>query len=430
MFHLNVVFLVTALSDVELEAQGDVDEGFDEEFEDKDINDAEPGPDTFQLSDLDPKELQQLLDDTQLPNLEDYDLGVDVLEQPHPILSPATITSYNFSSSPCSPYQSMVTTSPCPTTSTTTTPTPTEMDRSLYYNDYNISMENPSSVQSSHSSVTSASHASIVEELPLAMLQSEHDTFPDSTSEVLSLLSEGELATVDSVGTPEHSPPQTTVTTSCGLDLAETGNLLLDNLIELSTSLSAEASVDTRSMYMFGNGTGQLNLSPSLAGQTRIPGATNVVTLMDSTMIPPPSQERATISPHITAPAPPQRATSPYQNSNRHSKSLSPAPSPKSPAEQEMSSEDKQLVDMPYYQFRKILDDSSIPEKRKEEIKNIRRKGRNKIAAKVCRNKKMHLIMGLEKEVEQLRKAKLNIALKTKALEKEIAELKRKCHNR
>ncbi len=425
-------YFTLVLSDV---AQGDVDEGFDEEFEDKDINDindTDPEPNNFELSDLDPKELQQLLNDPQ------FDLGVDVLEQPHQILSPINSTSYNFSPSPCSPYQAMVTSSPCETTTTT----PTEMSRSLYYNDYNLGgVENPPSVQSNHSASTSASYASTsasyasrVDDLSLPMLHSDHDAFPDSTSEVLSLLSEGEGPVVDPT-TPEHSPPQyqtspvLTTAASGGLDLADTGTLL-DNLIELSTSLSAEASVDTHSMYMFGNGSGQLNLSPS-ASSTTAGVTTNVITLMHSNML---SQPSAADRPSI--PLTPRRPTPTslvsYQQPSRHSTSRSPAPSPspKSPGEQELSDEDRKLVDMPYYQFRKMLDDPSIPERRKEEVKSVRRKGRNKIAAKVCRHKKLHMIMGLEQEVEQLRKAKSNIALKTKTLEKEIAELKKRCHTR
>ena len=430
------------MSDAEVEAQGDVDEGFDEEFEERDLNDAEPEPSQFELSDLDPKELQQLLEmDPHLPNMEDFDLGVDVLEQPRPILSPATIrNSSPFSSSPCSLYQAMVTTSP---STMTTTPTPTNVGRSLYYND--CAVENPPSVQSNHSTSTSASqtsHTSMVGE-SLALLNSDPDAFPDSTSEVLSLLSEGDVVSSPSY----HSPPHETspvLTTAGGLDLAETGNLL--NLIELTTSLSADANIDTHSMYMFGNGTGQLNMSlsghgtitptastaggmsPTAISSAPNTVATNVITLMDSTMLP---QTRASIPLARPRPTPPSTLNS-YQHSNRQSASLSrtPSPSPRSPAEQELSSEDKKLVDMPYYQFRKLLDDPGVPEKRKEEVKNIRRKGRNKIAAKACRNKKLHMIMGLEKEVEQLRKAKSQIALKTKTLEKEIAELKKRCHNR
>lgn len=394
--------------------QGDVDEGFDEEFEDKDLNEAEP-INHFQLGDLDPKELQQLLDDPQLPNLEDFDLGVDVLdsEQAHPILSP-TGTMRNtglYSPVPSSPYQSNF--SPAPIDS--------------YYNDYNLSesfcSEDPPSVQSNISALSLQA-----EDLSLAMLTADCNILPDSTSDL-------SPDTVDTPSghqsSPQHHPPSPVPPSAGGLDLSEASQLLsADTLIELSTALSSEAIVDTQSMYMFGNGSAHLNLSPNGSQQN----SSSVITLLDSVAMFPMNSEPLQTPPspdrnNFTTPPPRSSFHRAPRQSSKRSASLSPAPSPKS-VESKLSEEDKKLIDMPYYQFRKLLDDPSIPERRKEEIKNIRRKGRNKVAAKVCRSKKIHLIMGLEKEVEQLRKAKSQIEMRTMSLEREIEELKKKCHNR
>lgn len=421
------------LSDVEVEAQGDVDEGFDEEFEERDLNESEPK--YFELGDLDPKELQQLLQDPHLPNLEDYDLGVDVLDSESQLHLSTAVSPYGLSHPPNSPYQAMVTTSPAPA-----------MDHQLY-NDYNLTEsffnEDPPSVQSNISALTATSYG---DELPITMLRSECNTaaLPDSTSPPS--LSESEPR-LDHSPSPCPQPYQhhhnqsspVLTTAAAGLDLAETSNLLsTDTLIELSAALSTEdAIVDTQSMYMFGNGMGHLSLLPhgSVPPQQSTASSAQVVTtLLDSAMLPVCSQasqthsgmSRGAVTP---PPQPSSRTFDSVYHSNRHPPSSSPTPSPK-PAGVELSDEDKKLVEMPYYQFRKLLDDPSIPERKKEEIKNIRRRGRNKTAAKLCRNKKLQMIMGLEQEVEQLRKTKSLISVRTQSLEREIAELKKKCHTR
>lgn len=406
--------LPPAYSDAE-GGQGDVDEGFDEEFEDKDVNEAEPSR-YFQLGDLDPKELQQLLDDSQLPNLEDFDLGVDVLdsEQSHPILSPAMMRSdcYNFIP-PNSPYQGPNSPYQDSAGSPYHTSSPMQLHSNGYYNNFNLSEsfcseDPPASVQSNVSALTSTS--------TVAML-SDCDIMPDSTSnELLVNPPVVDSTTSEYQHSPQHNPVLTAVTG--GLDLAETGQLLsAEALMQLSTTLSEESIVDTQSMYLFGNGSVHLNLCPnSQVG-------THVTTLMDSSMLPVTPTDR-----HPLACPQSPMARTPPASPNRRALSLSPTPSSKSTG-QELSEEDRGLIDIPYYQFRRILDDSSIPEARKEQIKNIRRRGRNKMAAKVCRTKKLSMISGLEREVELLRKAKSRMSIKANTIEREIAELKKKCLN-
>lgn len=415
--------IYTALSDAELEA---VDEGFDEEFEDKDITEQECNPYPFELGDLDPKQLQQLLEDPHLPNLEDFDLGVEVeSEQPHAIMSPSSLRNGHMLP-PSSPHQPLVA-------------VPMELNMNQYYNDYNLvesfGCDDPPSVQSNISALTSGSHTA--EDLTLGML-SDSEALPDTTPEILS--AEEEHCPADSTLTSQqdiqqlqqqHLGPLLTMA-AAGLDLTETSNLLsTDTLIELSTALSAETTVETQSMYMFG--TGQLQLLPNGTNTSHL-GAPAVTEAAQPSQIKTPFNTSRESLPLAPSPQPlPSLASSGmhalFQRPHQRPLSMSPTPSPNS-AEQEVSEEDRKLIEMPYYQFRKLLDDPSIPERRKEEIKNVRRRGRNKNAAKLCRHKKLTMIMGLEQEVEQLRKTKSRIALRTHALEKEIGELKRRCHKR
>lgn len=85
------------------------------------------------------------------------------------------------------------------------------------------------------------------------------------------------------------------------------------------------------------------------------------------------------------------------------------------------------IVNMPFYQFKKILDSPAIPEEKKSDIKNIRRRGKNKLAAKTCRQRKMNLVLGLQQEIEQLRALKLQISDRTNNLQREIEALKTRC---
>ena len=394
--------MVAGLSDAELEAQGDyVDEGFDEEFEDKDLNETEPNHISsfgFEFGDLDPKELQQLLDgDARLPIiLEDFDLGVDVLD-PEPT-HPRSPGPYHV---PNSPYQQSVV-------------SPMEL-QAIHMNQYNESLttEDPPSVQSNRSERS--------EEPPYAMLVSEGGAMESDS-----------IVTVDTQFHPVFGL----------VDLAETTRLLAADAFDLSTALSSDTSIDTDSMYMFGNGTGQLSLLPSNSNtlSSQVTSLEDqVTTLMNSAMFTQThsndneSQELRSLPPSPQPPPSPLTPSS-MRSHDRYTPSssvtFSPSPSPSFVEQEVVSSEDKKLIDMPYYQFKKILDNPSIPEKSKEDIRNIRRRGRNKMAAKACRQKKLTMIMGLEQEVEKLKKTKLQMTLRTKHLEKEIAELKRQCCHR
>jgi FtsZ-binding cell division protein ZapB len=85
------------------------------------------------------------------------------------------------------------------------------------------------------------------------------------------------------------------------------------------------------------------------------------------------------------------------------------------------------FVEMPFYQFKKILDDPSVDPTKKEEVKSIRKRGKNKVAAKNCRQKKIEVVMGLQQEVDKMKEEKKRLDSKCKGLEREINSLKQRC---
>jgi len=87
----------------------------------------------------------------------------------------------------------------------------------------------------------------------------------------------------------------------------------------------------------------------------------------------------------------------------------------------------EKLVTMPFHQFKQILESSKVEEKDKEEAKCIRRRGKNKVAAKNCRQRKLEIIFGLQHEIEQLKEAKSKMAIKSQDLQQEIAMLRQRC---
>ena len=112
------------------------------------------------------------------------------------------------------------------------------------------------------------------------------------------------------------------------------------------------------------------------------------------------------------------------------SSECSPAPSSRQPmsvSSNNGTSEKEQLVHMPFYDFKKILDSSSVTERDKEEVKNIRRRGKNKLAAKVCRQRKMELISALQREVDKLKGEREELLQRTNSEQRKILWYKRRC---
>ena len=81
----------------------------------------------------------------------------------------------------------------------------------------------------------------------------------------------------------------------------------------------------------------------------------------------------------------------------------------------EVGPEKDQFIKMPFYDFKKILDDPAVSERDKDDVKGIRRRGKNKVAAKVCRQRKLDLINGLQYEIDLLKGEKDKLLDRTKA---------------
>ena len=121
-------------------------------------------------------------------------------------------------------------------------------------------------------------------------------------------------------------------------------------------------------------------------------------------------------SPESRVSAARNRLPSSSTSSSKSSRQMSPLPSKK-----------EKLVEMPFFQFKKILDDPGVDHNEKEEAKNIRKRGKNKVAAKNCRQKKIEVVMGLQQEVDQMKEQKKLLDTRCKSLEREINHLKQKC---
>ena len=86
-----------------------------------------------------------------------------------------------------------------------------------------------------------------------------------------------------------------------------------------------------------------------------------------------------------------------------------------------------ELIHMPYFEFKKLLDSGSVSERDKDEVKAIRKRGKNKTAAKNCRHRKLEQLSTLQQEIDSLKGRKARLALKALALQREIEGYQRKC---
>lgn len=85
------------------------------------------------------------------------------------------------------------------------------------------------------------------------------------------------------------------------------------------------------------------------------------------------------------------------------------------------------IVSMPFHKFKENLDSPHMTEQEKSELKEIRRRAKNKMVAKMCRQCKMDLITSLQQEVEQLRKSKRELQCRAESLQREIEDLQTRC---
>ncbi len=82
---------------------------------------------------------------------------------------------------------------------------------------------------------------------------------------------------------------------------------------------------------------------------------------------------------------------------------------------------------MPYYQFKKIIDNGEVSETDRSIAKTIRRRGKNKVAAKNCRQRKLDMLDGLQSEIDKLKVAKIKVEVKVRSLQKEIEAVRNHC---
>ena len=85
------------------------------------------------------------------------------------------------------------------------------------------------------------------------------------------------------------------------------------------------------------------------------------------------------------------------------------------------------LVNMPFYKFKRLLDSPNVPEEKKTDIKVVRRRGKNKLAAKVCRHRKQELVLGLQQEIDSLRSRHKDTLVRKESLEREVDQWKTHC---
>ena len=87
----------------------------------------------------------------------------------------------------------------------------------------------------------------------------------------------------------------------------------------------------------------------------------------------------------------------------------------------------EELVSMPFYKFKRLLDNPSLSADDKTKVKAIRKKGKNKSAAKHCRQRKMAMLEGLELEVATLQQQRASLARQKAQLMAETKLWEAKC---
>ena len=426
---------------------GDEDEGFDEEFCDAEDPPLRSVPDLppLNLQDLNNADLQTLLADNSLAAdstippfptsslLDDIDPGVYMLEAEHSTNSLLDRKSPLHSPFPMSTHSP----SPSPVCFTMNSMSLADGGTVDEWNSYHHTFDNPyynnsiggSEYGSSMGACTPTQYLlpppspslsctpppctdrpyDLDMLVPVHQQPSEHHTFPTSPSHI-----------------QPHTPPYQHQPT-CNLTLpVNFGSGCSSSSLPPATPPSAEpfqhplmSSPTYPTNYEY---------NPLLSGHTKQPkGCTGGM--------------GSGSSPHGTA----TDSTSGYSScSTQTPLASSPSPAPISPAppsttslsdstdesdipKHKPSSTGNNIVQMPFYKFKKILDSPSVPEEKKNNIKNIRRRGKNKIAAKTCRQRKMEVVLGLQQEIEQLRGMKSQICGRTNSLQREIEVLKAKC---
>lgn len=480
--------------------QGEIDEGFDEEFDTEDPLAKEEGdpslaPSFDMLNDLNEKELQHLLADDvamsannslPLPNpmlYDDFDYGVDVLdtETPsHNLLDSEPVKSPTpFSCVPGSPYQLAA-------TSSATVLAGSSMETTL--NSYNafMSTQNENDIQQPE-----MTGGDFVEYQSAASSQGSSRSCSDDLDMLYSVVGGDSLATSEGSSTAfslpgyHHSlfttvsdatntmfnPTLTSVATSqypitfgsnTLMDLTAASRLVQGDTMfsASSTGLSLMSCSTEGASNVLSNGANSAT-SCSKASQTISYGGSSTVQISDTSHLlssantdyhlssspdspPVRSKPHATTSSSLPPSSPVSSSygspsPSPFSNSGG-AFSFSPASATNEHFPVDYLSDadsdsdcvpslpytNSELVSMPFYKFKKILDSNTLCVKDKDRVKAIRRRGKNKVAAKHCRQKKLGAISGLQFEIDQLKAMKKRLTLRTRSLEQEILHCKHK----
>lgn len=78
----------------------------------------------------------------------------------------------------------------------------------------------------------------------------------------------------------------------------------------------------------------------------------------------------------------------------------------------------RQIVDMPVEEFLEVLEGGSLTPQQVALLRDIRRRGKNKLAAQNCRRRKMDAIARLQEDVEELQALRLSLRQERKRVAK------------
>ena len=85
-----------------------------------------------------------------------------------------------------------------------------------------------------------------------------------------------------------------------------------------------------------------------------------------------------------------------------------------------------EMINSPVEHFNELLQNHQFTDAQLQLIRDIRRRGKNKVAAQNCRKRKMEVLQTLEEEVEQMRQERDRLRAQRRGLDKEMATMKHK----
>ena len=85
-----------------------------------------------------------------------------------------------------------------------------------------------------------------------------------------------------------------------------------------------------------------------------------------------------------------------------------------------------EIIDSSVEHFTELLQKYSLTDAQLQLVKDIRRRGKNKVAAQNCRKRKMEVIVGLEGEVLKMKAERDRLLAQRRAIDKEFGSMKEK----